>query len=101
QHQRRMRRQSAPHDLTGKAQPVEQVWSITGDAASQDLRLPSRGRDLVALELLQDLKRTVDIVKRCACRDVLPGEHKPHEVGRAYRLDFFAQASQRQTMDAS
>src|SRR5262249_4827178 len=36
EHQRRMRREPAPHDLTGEAKPIEQIRCISNDAASQD-----------------------------------------------------------------
>ena len=98
--ERRMRREPSPHDFSGQAQAVEQLRIVVRDATRQHTRFPGRGRNLVALQLAQDLKQSVGSMQLRSRREMLPAAEKPHEIGGGHRLDLFAQAAQRHAMNA-
>ena len=79
--QRGVRRQAAPHDFAGEAEPIEQLRLVTGDAAREDGFFPRGGRDFVALQLTKDLQQTVGAVEARARFGVLPAGEEAHEVG--------------------
>ena len=97
---RGMRRKPAPHNFSGQAQAVEQFGIVIGDAARQHVRFPSRRRNLVTLQLAQDLEQSVGSMQLRSRREMLPAAEESHEVGRGHRLDFASQAAQRHAMDA-
>src|SRR5580704_7105096 len=97
--QRRMRRQTSPHNLPSQAEAIEQLRVVRGNAARQDRGFPSRRGDLIALQLPQYLIQTVDAVQLSSRRDMLPAAQKPHESGGSDRFNFLAQTPYGQPMD--
>ena len=95
-----MRRQAAPHDLAGQAQPVEQLRVVRSDPSRDDLPLEGGAGDFPALELLQDLQQAVGPVHLRSRREVLPAQQEADEVGGRDRLDLAAQAADGQAVDA-
>ena len=88
--ERRMRREAAPHHVSGVTEPVEQLRAIARDARRQYLLLPGIGRDFVSFELANDLQRPVDSVQARGRCDVLPALQKSDVRGRRDRLDLAA-----------
>ena len=69
-------------------------------APRQHRRFPSRRRNFVTLQLLQNLIQPIDAMQLRARSQMLPAAQKPHEVRRTHRLDLAPQPSQRLPMNA-
>ncbi len=93
--------ESLPHITSPDRQRrIEQLRRITGDSPAQYFRFPCRGRNLIALKLLQNLQCPVDSMQLSSRSEMLPGKKKSHEVGGGDRLDFLAQLSQRHAVNS-
>ena len=68
----RVRRKTSPHHVARVAETIEKLGAIARDARRQNLCLPGERRNLVALELPNDLQRSVDPVQTRRRRHVLP-----------------------------
>jgi hypothetical protein len=90
----------APHYLARETQSIQKLGGVTGDAPGEDVRLPRRRGDLVALELTDDPERSVGAMQARSRRDVVPGEEESHQIGRGYRFDFASQPAERPAVDS-
>src|SRR5262245_41227079 len=97
----RMRREAAPHDVPGQTYLVEQLRRVACNPPRQHVALPVCRRDLVPLQLLDDLKCARDAVKLGARRQMLPGKQESQEIRGRDRRNFLTQAAERETVDAS
>ena len=95
----RMRRQPSPHDFTRDAQLIEQIGRVLPDSLPQDVDFPRSRRNFVTLQLLDDVKRTVEPVELRPLLQVLPLIQEPHEIARVDRLNLPAKPAEREAMD--
>src|SRR4029077_14912531 len=94
-----MWRYPTPACRTGQAQLIEDLRIVIGDAAAQDLALPSIRGSLKTLHLLQDFQRAAiaqHLARRC---NVLPAQQPAHELGRCNGSDLLSQRTQGQAVD--
>ena len=92
----RQRAGTGPEDLAGGHELVQHGRLVVGDAAGQDKRLPCRGRNGHAGELVDGRDDAVQAAERrlpAAARGphVLPGGQEPAVGGGVHRLDFGAE----------
>ena len=74
-------------DLPGHAQLVQPLAAVALHSGGQDGLLPGAGRDLEALQLLDDREDAQPPFAPGAIRDVLPAQQEPHEVPGGDRLN--------------
>ncbi len=85
-----MRRQARPADLAAEAETVQPLRFVAVDARRENLRFPSGGSHLAALQLTEHGQQARLAVEPRSRRRMLPTQQEPHEVGRRDRLDFFS-----------
>ena len=93
-----MWREPSPHDVAGQAQVVEHLTVVLGDPSGQHTAFPTGRRDLVPLQLFQDLQQARTAVQLSTRRHVLPAGKKVDEVGGRHRLDLASQTAKRQSV---
>ena len=79
---------------------IQKLRLIASHAPRQHLGFPRRGRNFVALQLLDDLQRAIHAMQAAARLQMLPAKQKALKLCRGDRLDFAAQLAQRQAMNA-
>ena len=92
--------QTAPGDLAGEAELIEQGPVVAGDTRRQHIAFPGSGRRLESLQLPDDLREALRSVQLRPRLRVLPAEEEPEEILRSDRLDLAPEPAQSETMDA-
>lgn len=95
-----VRGDAAPHELAGEAEAIDEFGVVGLDAAGEDLALPGRGGDLVALQLANDLEGAFDAPELSAGRGVLPAVEEVMELESGDGFDFAAEAAEREAVNA-
>src|SRR4029077_9045734 len=95
-----MRREPGPHDFAGEAQAIEKLGFIAGHASRKHFGFPGGCGDFVALELLDDLQRTIDAVEAAAGHEVLPAQQKSLKLCGSHGFNLTSKCPEREAMDA-
>ena len=75
----------SPRNLGRQAETIEQIGFVVGNAAGQNLRFPRRRRNLIPLQLLDDLQQAIDAVQTARQHGMLPAQQETHEILRGDR----------------
>src|SRR5580658_7934965 len=95
-----MRREAAPSDCAGEAQPIQNLRIVVGHAAAKNVPLPRICGRLESLELAQNFQHAALAEGLRSGREVLPAKQPAHELRGADRLNLVAQFSNRELVNA-
>src|SRR5439155_17948487 len=92
--------ETAPGDLAGEAELIEEGPVVAGDTRRKHVAFPGSGRRLEPLQLADDLREALSPVQLRPRLRVLPAEDEPEEILRSDGLDLAPQPSEGEAVDA-
>ncbi|SKZ37140.1 Uncharacterised protein [Mycobacteroides abscessus subsp. abscessus] len=88
-----------PHEVAAGEELIEHGGPVVADPARQDQRLPRRRRKLMARQLVENCRESVDAGESFVVGDVLPGSEESGEGRSVDRRDLGAACRERATSD--